>query len=137
MSIVFVIVKKKKISRETYIRDINLGALTKKYYKWFYNSGLIQSLSRDSIRRKNVFHIHLCVFVCNWYFDLAILMIIIFGNWLKLLVELFNSQKKLRTQHFVIPQIVPIQLNLGLFECVVQRMLSPNCNLISLLGVYV
>ena len=33
MSIVFVIVKKKKNSHETYIRDINLGALTKKYYK--------------------------------------------------------------------------------------------------------
>ena len=66
----------------------------KTYCNWFYNSWFIRSLSHGfSLQGERVFHLNLCVLVCDWYFGLFILGIISFGDWLKLLIDFLNWHK--------------------------------------------
>ena len=51
------------------------------YCNWFDNSKLIRNLSCGfSLQREKVFHVNICVLVCDCYFELLILVIILFGT---------------------------------------------------------
>ena len=57
-------------SRETYIKIIVID---------FFE--IIRNLPRDfSLQRERVFYVNICVFVCDCYFRLLILLIILFEN---------------------------------------------------------
>ena len=54
---------------------------TKNYCNWFDNSEIIWSLSRDfSLQRERVLCVNICVIVCDCYFGLLILLIILVGT---------------------------------------------------------
>ena len=59
-------------SRDTYTRIIVIDLI---------DSELIRSLSHDfSLQRERVFHVNICVLVCDYYFGLLIFVIILFGT---------------------------------------------------------
>ena len=65
-------------------RDFSLTVRhTQELCNWFDNSEIIQNLSCGfSLQRERVFHVNICVLVCNCYFGLLIFSIILFeDNW--------------------------------------------------------
>ena len=68
-----------------------------KYYcNLFYNSELNWSLSYGlSLQGKMVFHVNIFVIVCNCFFGLIILVIILFGTLVVSLVWLWKKNEKM------------------------------------------
>ena len=77
-------VKKNKrdffFSRETYTKIIVNDLI---------NSELIRSLFRSfSLQRERFFHVNICVFVCDCYFELLVFVIILFRTQQQLVIHL-------------------------------------------------
>ena len=54
---------------------------TKNYCNWFDNSEIIRNLSHGfSLQRERVFHVNVCILVCDYYFGLLIFVVILFGT---------------------------------------------------------
>ena len=60
----------------------------------FYNNGFFWNLSFSfSFQGGTDFDIIFSVYVCDWYLNLVILVIVFFSDWLKLLIDFLNSCK--------------------------------------------